>query len=144
MKNKFLLLLVVALGAIGIASCGSSSDSTTSSGAAGGGGASTTSSGGGGGGGAAQDLTVTADSSGALDWSPKTLSAKAGNVTLTLDNPSQTPHEIVLQGKGVDESTDTITDSTVSLTADLKAGSYQYFCDVPGHKATMNGVLTVK
>ncbi len=139
MHKKLLVLLLVAVSAIAIAACGSSDDSTT--GSADTGGSATTATGGGSGG---QDLTITADSSGALEWSPTTLSAKAGNVTLTLDNPSQTPHEIVLQGNGVDQETDEITDSTTSLTADLKPGTYQYFCDVPGHKATMNGVLTVK
>ena len=141
MHKKLLVLLLVSVGAIGIASCGSSSDSMTGS-ADTGGGASTTAGGGSAGGG--QDLTVTADSSGALEWSPKTLSAKAGQVTITLDNPSSTPHEIVVEGNGVDKETDEITQSTTSLTADLKPGTYQYFCDVPGHKATMNGVLTVK
>ena len=89
-------------------------------------------------------LQVTADET-AIAWEPTELSAPAGSVTITLDNPSQTqPHNIVLEGVE-DGSSDTITDSSTEVTAELEAGEYTYFCSVGGHRQQgMEGTLTVE
>jgi uncharacterized cupredoxin-like copper-binding protein len=46
---------------------------------------------------------------------------------------------------GVDEVSDTITESTTSVTATLEPGTYEFFCAIPGHReAGMEGTLTVQ
>jgi plastocyanin len=101
--------------------------------------------GGGGGGGSRKTLQLAAPSDGSLKFDKTTLDAKAGNVTIDFDNPSTTPHAVEIQGGGVDEKSETVTSSKTSLTADLKPGTYDFFCPVPGHRqAGMEGTLTVK
>ncbi len=143
MNNKILTLLLVAIAAIGLAACGSSSDNSSSTSADTGAGG-TTAAGGGGGGTATAALKVTADPDGALSWTPTTLTAKPGQVSIELENASSTPHNIQIEGQN--DVSDTISNGdTATITADLKPGTYTYFCDIPGHRqAGMEGTLTVK
>ena len=105
----------------------------------------TTASSNGGGGGDTGGLTVTADESGDLSWDPTELTAAAGEVTVTLDNPSPVAHDIEIEGNGVEEKSELVTDGTASVTADLERGEYTYYCTVPGHAdAGMEGTLTVE
>ena len=100
--------------------------------------------GGGGGGGGASTIKLTADPGGALKFDKTTLSAKAGKVTVVMDNPSQTPHAVEVEGKGVEKATKTLTGGTAKVTVDLKPGKYEFYCPVDGHKAAgMKGTLTV-
>jgi plastocyanin len=110
----------------------SSTTSTTSSAASGGGGGST--------------IKLGADPGGALKFDKTQLTAKAGNVTIDFDNPSQNPHAVEVEGNGLEEKkTDTITGSSAKLTlGKLKPGKYEFYCPVDGHKqAGMKGTLTV-
>ncbi len=122
-----------------------SSSSSDSSGAQGNGGSTSEPTSGGGGGGAASKLTLTADPSGALKFDKTSLSAKAGKVTVTMDNPSSTPHALNIEGNGIEEKgTKTLTQGKASVTVNLKAGKYEFYCPVDGHKAAgMEGTLTV-
>jgi uncharacterized cupredoxin-like copper-binding protein len=129
-----LIAIVLTAGALTAAGCGG--DDSSSGGSSGGTG--TSSSGGGG-----QTLTVTADPGGALSWDKTSLDAKAGKVTLQIDNQSSTPHAIEVEGNGVEEETKTVTGGNADVTVDLKPGKYEYYCPVPGHKKTMHGTLTV-
>ena len=98
-----------------------------------------------GGGGDSGGLTVTASESGDLSWEPTELNAEAGEVTVTLDNPSPVAHDIEIEGNGVEEKSDLVTDGTASVTAELQRGEYTYYCTVPGHEeAGMTGTLTVE
>jgi len=97
------------------------------------------------GGGGGEAVKVSSPADGALEFDQAELSAKAGKVTFTYDNPSQVPHAFEVEGNGVEEETDTITESDASVTVDLKPGTYEYYCPVDGHKAAgMKGTLTVK
>ena len=97
------------------------------------------------GGGGGEAVKVSSPADGALKFDQAELSAKAGKVTFTYDNPSQVPHAFEVEGNGVEEETDTITESDASVTVDLKPGTYEYYCPVDGHKAAgMKGTLTVK
>lgn len=95
------------------------------------------------GGGGATTLDVQADAGGQLKFQETTLTAKAGKITLDFSNPSAVPHNIAVDG--ADGVSDTVQDGgTAELTVDLPAGTYEYYCDVPGHRqAGMVGTLTV-
>ena len=132
-------LIALAVAAALIAGCGGDDDNESAATPE----ATQEPSSGGGGGGETVDVSAPAD--GSLKFDQSTLKAKAGKVTFTYDNPSQVPHAFEVEGNGVEEETDTITQSDASVTVDLKPGTYEYYCPVDGHKAAgMEGTLTVK
>jgi plastocyanin len=94
---------------------------------------------------AGSELKLAADPGGALKFDKTSLSAKPGTVTVVLDNPSDVPHAIEVEGEGVEEVGETVGKGGVSkVTADLEAGEYEYYCPVGNHKdAGMEGTLTV-
>lgn len=100
----------------------------------------------GGGGGKAQTLNLSADPGGALKFDKSSLTAKAGKLTIVLDNPSSLPHAVEVEGNGIEEESDTIgKGETTKVTATVKPGKYEYYCPVDGHKAAgMTGTLTVQ
>ena len=95
----------------------------------------------------ATKLTVVADPGGQLTFSATSLRAKAGTVVLTLRNPSSAgvPHGISLRGGSVAQAGSVVAPGGSStVTAKLAAGTYTFFCPVPGHEAGgMKGTLTV-
>jgi plastocyanin len=138
-RNGLLFLIVLSALALGLAACGGGGNEAATTG----GGATTAGGGGGGGGGT---LQLAADPSGALKFDKTSLEATAGNVTIDFTNDSSLPHDVKLQGPGVDgEGTDTITGSSTSVTLDLQPGEYTFYCSVDGHRAAgMEGKLVVK
>jgi plastocyanin len=100
--------------------------------------------GGGGVGGGGGNLTLTADPGGAISWDKSKLTASAGTVTIKLVNDSTTPHAVEIEGNGVEEESDTVTEGDAEVSADLKPGEYEYYCPVGSHRQTMMGTLTVK
>ena len=141
MRALSLIALLCAF-AIPIAGCGGDDDD----GSSGGGASTSTSSGGGASGGAAQTLKIAAEPSGALKFDKSSLTAKAGKLTIVMDNPSDLPHAVEIEGNGVEAKGETVTKGGVSkASADVKAGEYEFYCPVDGHKqAGMEGTLTVK
>lgn len=97
------------------------------------------------GGGASTTLNVEADAS-ALAFNTTELSAKAGKVTIDFKNPSAIEHNVVIEQNGKElTGFEPITEAEESETAELKPGTYTFFCSVPGHReAGMEGTLTVK
>ena len=134
---------VLAAGAVGaLAACGGSGGSSSGSGGAYGGSrkpASAPAS--------AQKLTLKADSEGGLYFEPRKLTGKAGAVTLVMDNPSSSgkQHGIAIEGSGVDKDGQIVAPGSKStVTVTLKAGTYEFYCPVPAHKAAgMKGTLVV-
>ena len=96
--------------------------------------------------GTGNDLKISADSSGSLKFNTTSLSAKAGKVTITMDNPSQVQHGVAIKGNGVNSSGKIVGNGgTSTVTVSLKPGTYTFYCPVPGHEqAGMKGTLTVK
>jgi uncharacterized cupredoxin-like copper-binding protein len=144
-----MLVALLAVTALVAAGCGgdddNSSDNSSNSSGAQGNTTDNTQSSGGGGGGAASTVKLTADPGGALKFNTTKLSAKAGKVTVVMDNPSQTPHAVEVEGKGVEQETKTLTGGTAKMTVDLKPGKYEFYCPVDGHRqAGMEGTLTVQ
>jgi plastocyanin len=93
----------------------------------------------------ATKLKISADSSGKLKFNKTKLTAKAGTVTITMANPSNLPHAVAVEGKGVDKDGKTVRKGgTSTVTVKLKKGKYTFYCPVPGHEAAgMKGTLTV-
>jgi plastocyanin len=148
-----LLLALLALCAFAAAGCGdddddgggggsgdSSADASNDSGGGGGYGASS-----GGGGGGGETLKLAADPSGALKFDKTKLTANAGEVTIDMDNPSDVPHAIEVEGNGVEEEGEVVErDGVSTVTADLEPGEYEFYCPVGNHEAAgMKGTLTV-
>ena len=75
---------------------------------------------------------------------PKTTVA-AGSYSFEVANDGKIEHDLVIQGNGVDEKTPTIeAGKTATLKVDLKPGTYNVYCSIPGHKqAGMDVKLTV-
>jgi uncharacterized cupredoxin-like copper-binding protein len=145
--RAFSLILLLAAVAIPVAGCGGDDDNGGGGGSSGGA-TKTESNGGGassGGGGGGQTLKLSADPGGALKFDKTSLSAKAGKITIVMDNPSSLPHAIEVEGKGQELKGDTVTKGDVSkVSGTLKPGKYEFYCPVDGHKAAgMKGELTV-
>ncbi len=72
--------------------------------------------------------------------------AEAGQLKIDSKNDANIPHDIALEGNGVNEKGETVQDGGVStITVDVQAGEYTYYCTLPGHRAGgMEGKLTVK
>lgn len=146
------LILPVAglLAALGVAACGgdSGSSSSTSSSPAPATQPSTGASASSGSGGGGSRDALSASPSGALAFNTTNLSAKAGRVSLVMANPSSSgqPHGIAISGNGVNQTGDVVQPGASStVTAQLKAGTYTFFCPVPGHEeAGMKGTLVVR
>lgn len=87
-------------------------------------------------------LKIGADPSGQLQYTSTKATATAGAISIEMDNASGVPHNIVIDGEG---KTQTIPKGSSDFKATLAAGSYTYYCSVPGHReAGMVGKLTVK
>jgi uncharacterized cupredoxin-like copper-binding protein len=96
--------------------------------------------------GPASTLKVDADPSGQLKFTKSTLRAKAGQITIKMSNPSPVQHSIGVKGTGVQQTGATVGKGGVStVTVNLKAGKYEFYCPVDGHEAAgMKGTLFVK
>ena len=93
----------------------------------------------------ARPLKLAANPGGLLSYDTKQLSAKAGTVTITFTNVAPLEHNLTIaQGSTVLGATPTFVGGSRTLTLSLKAGSYTFYCTVPGHRqAGMEGTLSV-
>ena len=62
---------------------------------------------------------------------------KAGKYTFDVKNDGHIPHDLTINGPGVgNQKTPLINPGTsAKLAVELKSGSYDFYCSVPGHKA---------
>ena len=121
MKKGMLVATVVAA-ALVLAACGGGEG-----GDAGGGGTSTESEG-------ATSLSMVDNA-----FEPATLSVASG-ATVDVSNDGQSPHNITVEGQGIDE--DVEAGQSTSVTFDLEPGDYTMFCEFH-RSAGMEGTLTV-
>ena len=135
MKRVFAGLALLCTTGV-LAACGGDDSSSSEDPAA-------TSSGGG------QELKITAEEPGPEKYAftPGSLDAKAGSVTITMDNPSsdKIPHSVAIEGNGVNNSSEVVSPGKkAAVTADLKAGTYTFYCTVSDHRDEgMEGTLKV-
>ncbi len=146
MKKASAVLAVAALAVLGLTACGSSSNDNSTTAAASTP-ASTTPAAGGGGAGGTSTVDISTPSGSDLAFDQKTVSAKAGNVTVNFDNKQPLQHDVAVadsSGKVLGQ-TDLVSSGTANATVDLQPGTYTFYCTVPGHReAGMQGTLTVK
>jgi plastocyanin len=145
MKRASAVLAVAALAVLGLAACGGSSNdnSTTAASTP----ASTTPAGGGTASAGGSTVDISTPSGSTLAFDQKDATAKAGSVTVNFDNKQTLQHDVAVadsSGKVLGQ-TDLVSSGTANATVDLQAGTYTFYCTVPGHKeAGMEGTLTVK
>jgi uncharacterized cupredoxin-like copper-binding protein len=91
-------------------------------------------------------LSIPADASGATLYTVGAAVAPAGALTLESENPSGVPHNIAVEGNGIDEQGPVVHNGGVSrLEVDHDAGEYTFYCSVPGHReGGMEGELRVE
>ena len=151
-RARGIAVTALTIGLIALAGCGSSSSAGSSSGApatptvtapA----ASTPTSSSSSSAPASNSLSLEANREGQLEYNTKSLTAKAGTVKIAFTNMSPLSHNVTIEsasGKTLG-ATPTFQGGTRTLTLQLKAGTYRYYCSVPGHRtAGMEGTLTVK
>lgn len=139
MTRRLLLLFSVLALAVGLAACGgdddddaaadqpAAEDTTTHEDGAGG------------------HITLTADPDGQISFDQTELTVPAGEVTIELVNESGIPHNVEVEGNGVEEVSETITEGSTELSVTLDAGEYEFYCAVAGHREQgMEGTLTVE
>jgi plastocyanin len=139
---RALLALSAAALTLGFAACGDDDDGGGSAAAPATEEAAPPAEGGGGG------LEIAAAEDGGLKFDLGSLTAPAGAVTITMDNPdgNSLPHNVALEGEGVNETGEVVQPgSTSEVTADLQAGTYTFYCSVGSHRQNgMEGTLTVE
>lgn len=91
-------------------------------------------------------LRLSADPGGELRFDRPSLEAGAGPVTLVMDNPSSVPHNVSIEGRGVEEEGETVGEGGRStVRAELRPGEYDFYCSVSGHRqGGMEGTLNVR
>jgi plastocyanin len=142
MRKAFAVLAVTAFAALGVAACGDDDDDGDTTAAATTQAETTT---GGAGGGSTVEVSSPDGTDLAFDQSE--LTAQAGTVTIDYDNPQSISHDVAIEDSTgeVLGATDLVSGGTASTTVELQAGTYTFYCNVPGHReAGMEGTLTVK
>ena len=143
-------MLTGALSLVVLAGCGSSSSGTSSSASTSSPAASTTAStastpapaaasGG-------QTLSLSSNAEGQLKYDTTSLTAKAGAVSINFTNMAPLSHNVTIESSShaVLGATPTFQGGSKTLSLNLKAGVYKFYCSVPGHRmAGMEGTLTV-
>ena len=91
-------------------------------------------------------LEIPADPGGALAYTFADAVAQPGALDVRSPNESSVPHNIALEGQGVNEVGEVVQNGGVSeISADVVQGEYQFFCTVTGHRAAgMEGTLNVE
>ena len=144
LRRAHLMVLGPIAAALAIAGCGGSSSASSSSSSSSATSTSTSAAAPAAGSGGA--LKLSAASSGALNYNTKSLSAKAGKVTIDFTNMAPEGHNVTVASAGgsVVGATPTFNGGTKALALTLKPGTYTFYCSVPGHEAGgMKGTLTV-
>lgn len=81
-------------------------------------------------------------------FNPPDATVNSGDVTFSLKNDGQQPHSLEIEdvnGQDQEIEGDVAPGQSGTLTVNLPAGKYEFYCPVGGHKAMgMEGEITVK
>lgn len=80
---------------------------------------------------------------GDLYFDPETLTAEAGDLTVTLTNVGAIEHDFVIEEIGDEEVVHTEAGETATGIVTLEPGTYTFYCSIPGHRPSMEGTLEV-
>jgi len=91
-------------------------------------------------------LDLPADPNGQLAYITKVATAPAGAIEIDSKNDASIPHDIAIEGNGVNQKGKEVQGGGVSMIkVTLKPGKYQFYCSVAGHReGGMEGTLTVR
>jgi cytochrome c2 len=91
-------------------------------------------------------LEIPAAPSGALYYVFADAKAPAGQIKIESKNDATVDHDIAIEGNGVDEKGEVVSNGGVSeIDVDLQPGEYTFYCSVEGHReGGMEGTLTVE
>jgi plastocyanin len=91
-------------------------------------------------------LEIPAAETGALYYVFADAMAPAGPLRVESLNESSVDHDIALEGNGVDEKGEVVSNGgTSQFEVDLEPGEYTFYCSVEGHReGGMEGTLTVE
>jgi outer membrane protein assembly factor BamB len=92
-------------------------------------------------------IKIAADPTGLLKYTVSAITTTAGTKTVEFTNESPLEHSVVIENASKKDIGETpiFDHGTKSFKVTLTAGTYTYFCSVPGHReAGMVGTLTVK
>ena len=139
--RRFAMLFAIgAAVAVPVVGCGGSSDDNSTSNAAT---QASTSGGGTAGAGGSVDLTATD-----FKFDPSEPTVKSGNVTFNLKNDGQVTHSLEIEdvnGEDKELEGDVSPGQSGTLSVNLPAGKYEFYCPVANHKEMgMEGEITVK
>jgi len=82
-----------------------------------------------------------------IAYDKTSLASKPGKVTIDLNNPSAISHDIAIENDAGEEiaGSELVAEGETEVTAELAAGTYTFYCTVPGHReAGMEGPLEVQ
>ncbi len=92
-------------------------------------------------------LKLAADPEGQLRYDTTSLTTKAGKVSIEFTNAAPLEHNVTVESSSGSKvgATPTFQGGSKTLSLDLKAGTYKFYCSVPGHRqAGMQGTITVQ
>ena len=139
--RRLALLAAVLVLSMAVAACGGGSGTPATSGSGSGSGTGAGTGAGTGGG----SVSLSVDANEPFAFAPSNLTVSAGQtVRLTLNNKGAIDHDLTV--RGLDATTGLVATgaSKVLTFTPTVAGSYEYYCAVPGHEAAgMKGTLTV-
>jgi mono/diheme cytochrome c family protein len=94
----------------------------------------------------AENGTLSIPVASGLDYEFADAEAPAGPLTIESLNDQPVPHNIAVDGGGVDEVGEVVQDGGTSVVeVDLDPGEYSFYCSVPGHReGGMEGTLTIE
>lgn len=80
-----------------------------------------------------------------ISWSPNELTVPQGGVIRLTNDGTGGPHNFIVQGYNDQAPVDMPPGSQTEITvpADLPPGTYTFYCSIPGHRALMEGSITI-